>query len=212
MRQKGSAPIIIFILIVLAVVGYSSYKSYLPNLLVKPTPAPTSNPTANWKTYTDKVFGYSIKYPEDWECNVQGEPLYNYGSRISLRPKQDDSSIIKKLTDFGLISVEVIRSEGSLESFVEKNWNQSGNYIKEIVNTTLDGRIAKKVVFNPNLTITELVMTKVNKPDDLHVMYKDIFYILTLHHIGGSDPFINIALEEREKFFNDIVSTFKFTQ
>ena len=31
-----------------------------------PTPTPTIDPTANWKTYVNNKYNYSIKYPEDW--------------------------------------------------------------------------------------------------------------------------------------------------
>ncbi len=31
-----------------------------------PAPVPTINPTANWKTYTNKELGYSIQHPSDW--------------------------------------------------------------------------------------------------------------------------------------------------
>ncbi len=39
------------------------------------TPSATSDETADWKIYTNKQVGYSIKYPENkfLECNIQGD-------------------------------------------------------------------------------------------------------------------------------------------
>ncbi len=71
--QKGFAPILIILLIALAVGGYSIYSNYLNNQ-TKPTPQPTTHSTpqpspspadeiANWKTYTNTKYGFSLKYP-----------------------------------------------------------------------------------------------------------------------------------------------------
>lgn len=38
-----------------------------------PTPLPTPGPSTTWKTYTNSVNGYTIKYPPDWR-------VYNPGS------------------------------------------------------------------------------------------------------------------------------------
>lgn len=32
-----------------------------------PTSVPTTNPTADWKIYTNNLVGYSFKYPKDWQ-------------------------------------------------------------------------------------------------------------------------------------------------
>lgn len=78
MRQKGFAPIIILlVLVILGVVGYFAYsKGYININPSKSTPtvnpqldltsSPTPDPTANWKTYTDSDNIFSIKYPSDW--------------------------------------------------------------------------------------------------------------------------------------------------
>lgn len=68
MRQKGFVPVIILVLVVLVVIGYFSYKNYWPKLqiLSTPTPIPTVDPTANWKTYTSAKYKYSFKYPPNW--------------------------------------------------------------------------------------------------------------------------------------------------
>ncbi|MEK7450661.1 MAG: PsbP-related protein [Patescibacteria group bacterium] len=36
-------------------------------VISRPSPTPTLDPTANWKTYTNAVAGYSFKYPNDYQ-------------------------------------------------------------------------------------------------------------------------------------------------
>jgi hypothetical protein len=42
-----------------------------------PMPTPTPDPTIGWKTYTNTQYGYTIKYPPDWQATDRGalEPL-----------------------------------------------------------------------------------------------------------------------------------------
>jgi len=37
-----------------------------------PTPTSTTDPTANWKTYTNREFKYQLRYPVDWKVAVEG--------------------------------------------------------------------------------------------------------------------------------------------
>mgnify|MGYP001580800908 FL=1 len=70
--QRGFAPILIVILIaVLGVGGYFVYTNYSKPQTKPPqyslTPAPTTDPRANWKTIKNTAFSWEIKYPSDWE-------------------------------------------------------------------------------------------------------------------------------------------------
>lgn len=74
MRQKGFAPIIILVLVVLAVVGYFGYKNFLPKqqTLVTnfPTPITTLIPLQIGKIYTNTKYGYEFKYPSSLDIEV----------------------------------------------------------------------------------------------------------------------------------------------
>lgn len=70
MKQKGLAPILIVLFIALAVGGYLLYQKQQQT--IQATPTPTSTPestnsaeTANWKTYTNIKYGFSVSYPTD---------------------------------------------------------------------------------------------------------------------------------------------------
>ena len=50
----------------------------ISQLSIKPSPSPTSTPAqsiepiANWKTYTNNVFNYSLKVPNDYFVGLRG--------------------------------------------------------------------------------------------------------------------------------------------
>ena len=74
--SKGfSHLILIFSIVAVGLAGiiyYSVQKGYLhlnpSSKTISSTVAPTTAPdvTANWKTYTNSTYGYSVKYPGDW--------------------------------------------------------------------------------------------------------------------------------------------------
>lgn len=70
-KQKGLAPILVVLLIVLAVGGYLLYqKQFKPAFTPQSPPSPiASDETANWKTYTNNKYKYSFKYPPSWISN-----------------------------------------------------------------------------------------------------------------------------------------------
>lgn len=66
MKQKGFAPIIIIVLITLGIAGYFGYRQFKPTInKFLSSLSPTSDPTTNWKTYTNEELGFSIQYPDD---------------------------------------------------------------------------------------------------------------------------------------------------
>lgn len=82
MKQKGLAPIVIVVLIAaLTVGGYLIYKlprnvvtpqtlqtTPVPSPTPIPSPAPTSTgETANWKTYRNEEYKYSVDYPNTFQ-------------------------------------------------------------------------------------------------------------------------------------------------
>ena len=71
----------LFVLASLSVVIFLYYQNQqLKNILTTyqsatPTPKATNDPTANWKTFTDSKYGYSVKYPPQgiYRINCEGE-------------------------------------------------------------------------------------------------------------------------------------------
>ena len=73
-NSKGFAHLFLVIVIVLVGLGgllfYSLQKGYIttsPTPIVSPTPSELIDEIANWKTYENEIYKFSIKYPTDWE-------------------------------------------------------------------------------------------------------------------------------------------------
>ncbi len=75
MKQKGFAQIFIFILL-LAILGTVIYFGSKQGKIVTPiqSPIPTATPdvTANWKTYSNTAYNYSVKYPTNLTIGENG--------------------------------------------------------------------------------------------------------------------------------------------
>lgn len=71
---------VFLVLVSLGSLGFWAYKNYFassPVALPQPTaqvvvPTATPDPTANWKTYTNSVYNYSVKYPSDFTIFENG--------------------------------------------------------------------------------------------------------------------------------------------
>ena len=73
MQTKLLPYIIIGVLVVAGVAGASWYfaiKQPAPLIEVVPPEEVPVDETANWKTYRNEEFGFSIKYPPDWEVRT----------------------------------------------------------------------------------------------------------------------------------------------
>ncbi|OGG14807.1 hypothetical protein A2773_06935 [Candidatus Gottesmanbacteria bacterium RIFCSPHIGHO2_01_FULL_39_10] len=45
--------------------------------------SPTPDPTANWKTYTNKQFSFTVNYPPEWEVDDNDALIIRFGSLTS---------------------------------------------------------------------------------------------------------------------------------
>jgi hypothetical protein len=94
-----------------------------------PTPevaTPTPDPTADWKTYTNTEYGYSIKYPKDWNTSEpEGGP--ERGRRINFHPWRERSF---EEIDYQIsIIVHEVSRRDTLNSWLDE---KIGSYPKEI--------------------------------------------------------------------------------
>ena len=95
-NNRGFVPILILVLIALGAAGYFGYKYFRPTTSINnPTPFPTPtigiNPKTGWKIYTNTKYGYSFEYPSQWLINLS----VNGGDR----PEQVDQIRIETETD-----------------------------------------------------------------------------------------------------------------
>lgn len=99
-----------------------------------PTPIATPDPTANWKTYEDKKYGYEFKYPETWYTGASGD-----GSILLNDTLFDPKSISEP--DQVKIVFEVITKKELIDAYtkmvvVSEKQTASGETFKFVGNTS----------------------------------------------------------------------------
>lgn len=101
-----------------------------PTTIVTPSPEDLAKiDTSNWKTYTNKDYGYEIKYPSDWY-------LYSDDiSDVSIQPNKEVSGGVPgPHADAFEIKVTSVGNGKSLSEIAKAGYDQAGiNFIKKSV-------------------------------------------------------------------------------
>lgn len=197
MKQKGFTTILILVgILVIGVVAGGAY--YLgKQVSPKPSPAsivtsqstPSSVPSdeiANWKTYTDNKYGFSIKYPDTWkyletptEIYKTNNPQVWFGSGLPM--PQTDARAEVAIS----ISKDDPSSKWKPENF--ENYKSESVQLDNIVGTRITG----------NYKIAP------ERKDVVVIIRSKDYYFEVL-----PANFDNESLKK----FNQILSTFKFLQ
>lgn len=208
--------LVIFLLFLFGAGGIFIVKNfYAPQTLVpmptfapKPTLTLTANfdTTTNWKTYTNNIFSYTLKYPENWEYNVVSEDA-NCCSQIVLRPISN--SAFNQFKEIGLIRIQVNKSNLNLDSALNELCQAWKCVRTNFVNSTLGGLSAKKIL-SPTTLISEAVLARVETQDKVKngYGYTGNNFTITLDNPSGS-IYSDLSLDEKEKIFNLMLSNFK---
>mgnify|MGYP001564321650 FL=1 len=113
MNQKGFANIVLVVIIVLivGVVGYFAFVKKSPPIVqqtqtptqtnnsVSPTPT-QKDETANWKTYSNSKYRFSLKYPNGWTIE-ESTNADTTGRIISLRSPETAKLLQERKIDLG---------------------------------------------------------------------------------------------------------------
>ena len=169
----------------------------------KPSPTPTPDPTANWKTYISQKFGFSIKYPSSWvvKNNLSQDPYIYIDSDIKAswgNPPSDNNS--------GIV----------FYVFIAQALNPTNKQFKDLVTQDLSNDL--KNIFT--YTQDKIGQYIVYETDKLPSAYGALNAYITL----DDSKYITVGLAPYDKvkppnnqnkvlpLFNQILSTFKFTQ
>lgn len=142
-----------------------------------PTPIPTGDPAANWKTYTGKVLSIKFQVPKDWEVSEQEGGYLNYGdygkinTTITAKDPKRSFSIIKNFFG-GFAGLDLIEERGIYVG----SEKAKASYLRES-----SGYSQIQIRFTDS--------------------YKNY---LIIYGYGKTDS-------EADKIFNQILSTFQFT-
>jgi hypothetical protein len=191
-RKSRLKILIIIAVILLAIYGGIYYFAInniynLSNYSKKSTPTsvskistPTPDPTANWKTYTDSKYGYSIKYPTQWDANL---PPVGHGILIGQGPNENQITI----GIFSTKNATMANSCKQTQQILLDNIPASRcNFAQQISEE-------RGVAYNPPI---------ISKTIYIEALHNNQYYSVSLSSDQTSDKF---------KYFDQILSTFKFT-
>lgn len=220
MRQKGFAPIIILVLILLGVIGYFIYKNMQPRKqtsLPPSTPIATSEPIENWETFTSQNLKVSFRYPSFFriiETVAQPSPLgYMILGEIDLKKF---STTLTNPTRKQILIMTITKTEADYflrikvgETFVDPNLNQGF--------TTLFYRFPDIVIGGIKAYVYKVYAKEgvYYNPGKIIVIKKgNVYYQITI-------PFSNFSSDTPSEvpgkdidyvtIFQQILSSFKFT-
>lgn len=154
-NNRGFVPVLILVWIVLAVAGYFGYRNFQeknkPRLFndVLPQPTTTSDPTSDWKTYTNKDFGFFIKYPNDMfiisenYLAIDNKPTQTWEVHFSNKNKEETA---KEGSDYSFyIQIDLQPKNRNGTHFTEKDIETvHQGYPETITLVTFDGFKASK--------------------------------------------------------------------
>ncbi|MEK7112845.1 MAG: hypothetical protein AAB875_06050 [Patescibacteria group bacterium] len=191
------------VLILIASTGYLAFQNYqlrkqISQLQISPVPTSTAtpDPTANWKTYINSEYKYSIKYPPDWQEKPRcygGRQEDNYVCILS--PDFEESPGQSPVQQGGLISIgSVDESLGfgqTLSEFCASTVVDKVQNCEEIMIGTLNG-IQRSFVYYDFTDVGILEGGKI------------IFTFRAYYTPDSKDKTLDS--------FNQILSTFKFLE
>jgi len=210
-------------LILIAVIGITFWYFTKPKESETPvttttktsTPSAKKDETAGWKTTTNDVLGYSIKFPSNWSgvrCNSDSSDHFDEGDYAKGNPETSKVLAGADVCASGARTRITIYRGGSMSySEVVASWEKNGptdysNYKKETI--TVDGKVGIKVSYvtkeNPGLGM------EVAGVEHITYVLNDKSNPLTIDYFRYPADELNPAQPDYSNILEKMVSTFKF--
>ncbi len=193
-QKQGFAPIILILAIVVAL-GLGGY--YLSKQNKTSSVIPAVDKTADWKTYTNTKYGFEFKYPNltNWQVKEAGNYVSIYNYDVDNAPGREFDPVANR----GNFKIEINKDDkfSDVTKWFEQYKKQLGpnDTYPVIQNTkTIEINGNKGIYYEEVGRITTGAVIIQNQNGNL------------IHFYGGLDYFAN------KNYFDQILSTFKFTQ
>ena len=178
----------------------SKTKTVTPITIVTPTVSstPTTVSTADWKTYTNKDFGFSFKYPNDWNL-TENKPSTINNTIVSV------TKTVKKDGHMGMIPGEVgITFYTSTKSATELRANDTNNQADSLIKNVSKSEI--------KLGSTNIL---VSSWDNMTTDDGGPFHVKSYYSVTNPTLFTNIVFPIKgsdglSEISDQILSTFQF--
>lgn len=206
MKQQGLAPVTIVILIALAFGGYFVYQNQ-----VKSTPLPkqatqiTSTPadaspvptgdteTANWKTYTNQKYGYSVKYPINLLVN-ESETSYDQYVEFTLGRDATGNAYLANYT-VTVAKDSFLAKDAASVNFLSADWtsafyNMNAGDTKTAAAVTFK-KLPDETVAGQNAVVIQVVATGSNQKRYLLKNNGHVYMISDFSNSADSQNFLS---------------------
>lgn len=203
MKQKGFAPIIILVLIVLGVLGYFVYQNYLApkgSALGPYTPLKSSNynistnESEKLSTYNNSKFNFLFKYPNNWKFTEKVDESY-----IPRNGEGFSFDIDPGGTSLDVAVLDLNRPDARYKSLDDFAKEDSGGRGDMVTNITIDG-LQGKSYYQPEDP------GSVTPSTTIYLFNKSKNYILVFRFVDPTMGHDNTFKKE----FDQLLSTFKF--
>ncbi|MDP2684508.1 MAG: hypothetical protein Q8P20_05650, partial [bacterium] len=176
--------------------------AYQQSNLITSTPSPAPDPTANWKTYSNPTYGFSFKYPAniiDSPGGVMGGP-----ATANIIGCFGDKRTVRQGTDapFDGFCIYIDKSKNSLQSYVDNEKKTFLINYKFYTKAKMPATSEKNVILDGR---DGIILKGYN------YWGSDSLYISLFNQNILAIPFLEKSKGSFENIFNQILSTFKFT-
>lgn len=191
--KKGTAlPLVIIVIALISGLVYL-FVGILPShkkaLVSSPSPASTPDPLEGWATYSNKTYGFSLRYPKDWNIKEYGDYSADfYSSDSKAKQATPGAALVRFLKAAEKIDIKEFDKLSKLEdgsqyaetldvhSLVTKNQNlQIGNnpavdYFTDRAFSALEGphgEFTHTLIIKKDNTVLKFISRSVNREEQL---------------------------------------------
>jgi len=162
------------------------------------TPRPTTDPTANWQSYSNSKYGFSFRYPEDYKVAVTPNKGDEFGIVVDKKTSTDESGFVPIQMMVNIAKDEngspiALNSLSLAEAYFTKGLS-ANSLIREDIR--LDGQ--------PAVSVTGLAAGP--GPGE------GAFLSYTLVQLDGEVLIIQLGNKDYQNVFDQILATFKLTK
>lgn len=153
--------------------------------------------TENWKTYTNNIFGYKIKYPADWYVAGPYRGQAGYGCLENPENVTIAEFSKTKLTDCGFLAEQLPPKDADVTIWVNnKEWEKLNILNEPYKDTSVAGEKAMKYVFTEKSQLPNIQATRIY-----------------FNHNGKGYLIFLMQTDKRDNYnpvYDQVLSTFKF--
>lgn len=228
MNQKGQTQVLILagIVLVIAVAGgifflgritlprqdssgQAAPKPQTPVVAPQPssTPSPTTtpDPTANWKTYTNTKYGFTLEYPNDWVVKSENKTVDSSTTRTTI---QSSDLAIEEINIPGVGGEQVINGS-KLEISASNNENfTSYEQLKDFMENEYTGFPLNYFTSSKEIIVDGIKSTIKSGRKIRTLALGSSFVYFFKDGVTYNLTFTNS--QDDDRIFNQILSTFKF--